>query len=748
MESSYGAVDQDGTVPVNGTFTSQTDSETDLIERPNKTKSTLKGYPYSVFFILSNEFCERFSYYGMRAILVLYLTKYLSFSASQATSIFHAFVMFCYGTPLIGAVIADGYLGRYRTILYLSCIYFVGNLVLSLTALPPPEWFGASIGLFLIACGTGGIKASVAPFGADQFVPGQEKWRNSFFSAFYFMINLGSTISILLTPILRADVQCFGNDCYPLAFGVPAILMFLSIILFLLGRNMYIMVPPAGNIVGKTFKCIYYGAVGKFKRSKYEEPRTHWLYYADDKFDSRFIEDVKCLLRVLTMFLPLPLFWALSDQQGSRWTLQAEHMDGGMGFLGTLKPDQMQALNPILVIALIPLFDKVIYPLLDKHKIPNRPLQRMVVGLYISALAFVCAGLVQMKIDNAEAVKVGSREAGVTFLNTLPCPVQIESPVFKGEIREFEKNDFLVIPMGLASVNVTTECNGNQHTLDSSFTLGDASAYRMIIYMDAEDKLHIGQFLDKRDKPQHGNAAVSVFYSGAENVTLTLISSAVKTNEVSSNAGTHFNLIPYMTTDFKDLEPVNYKFYLAQTLDEELVDTGLTQSLGSGGVYTILIPSNLTETGIHVYVDVAQNTVSIFWLIPQYFFITVGEVLFSVSGLSFAYSQAPESLKSVVQAVWLLTVSFGDLVVIIVANIRAIPSQMVEFYIFALLMFLDTVIFMIMSMFYTYKPNSLDYHELSEEPIEIDMTGNASKRSPSSEEHPLHLRNIKRKDSL
>ncbi|XP_053389913.1 solute carrier family 15 member 1-like [Mercenaria mercenaria] len=120
------------------------------------------------------------------------------------------------------------------------------------------------------------------------------------------------------------------------------------------------------------------------------------------------------------------------------------------------------------------------------------------------------------------------------------------------------------------------------------------------------------------------------------------------------------------------------------------------------------------------------------WLIPQYILITLGEVLFSVSGLSFAYSQAPTSLKSVVQAVWLVTVSFGDLVVIIVANIHSIPSQMVEFFIFATLMFVDTIIFMIMSKFYTYKANSLDYCELVEEAPEI----NVSERS-GGEEHPL-----------
>ncbi|KPJ03190.1 Peptide transporter family 1 [Papilio xuthus] len=170
------------------------------------------------------------------------------------------------------------------------------------------------LALLLIAFGTGGIKPCVSAFGGDQFkLPEQERYLGYFFSLFYFSINAGSLISTFLTPILRADVHCFGeNDCYSLAFGVPGLLMIVSIVFFVAGKRLYIIKNPAGNVLGNVSACVGYALV---KCNKSKEKREHWLDHADDKYDSSLIEDVKGLLRVLVLFIPLPIFWALFDQQ-------------------------------------------------------------------------------------------------------------------------------------------------------------------------------------------------------------------------------------------------------------------------------------------------------------------------------------------------------------------------------------------------------------------------------------------------
>lgn len=113
-------------------------------------------------------------------------------------------------------------------------MYVVGNLVITLGAIPTlnlPAKAVTILGLVLIAVGTGGIKPCVSAFGGDQFkLPEQAKYLATFFSLFYLAINVGSLISTTLTPILREDVHCFGDvSCFSLAFGVPGILMLLSI---------------------------------------------------------------------------------------------------------------------------------------------------------------------------------------------------------------------------------------------------------------------------------------------------------------------------------------------------------------------------------------------------------------------------------------------------------------------------------------------------------------------------------------
>lgn len=171
---------------------------------------------------------------ALAAILVLYLIRQLGYSNDLATVIFHIFTMFVYFLCVLGAIISDSWLGKFKTILYLSIVYVCGSILVALGAVPPlnlPANTFTMVGLALIALGSGGIKPCVSAFGGDQFqLPQQVKQMTTFFSLFYFAINAGSLISTTVTPILREDVSCFdGKECYSLAFGVPAILMAVSI---------------------------------------------------------------------------------------------------------------------------------------------------------------------------------------------------------------------------------------------------------------------------------------------------------------------------------------------------------------------------------------------------------------------------------------------------------------------------------------------------------------------------------------
>lgn len=126
--------------------------------------------------------------------------------------------------------------------------------------------------------------------------------------------------------------------------------------------------------------------------------KEHWMDYADDEYETDFIYAIKTVLNIFVLYIPLPVFWALYDQQGSRWTFQAAHMKGDIGFM-TIKPDQIQVANPIIILCLVPLFDQVIYPALAKCNIMTKPLTRITVGLFLAAVSFIVAGGLELILE-------------------------------------------------------------------------------------------------------------------------------------------------------------------------------------------------------------------------------------------------------------------------------------------------------------------------------------------------------------
>ncbi|XP_006869414.1 PREDICTED: solute carrier family 15 member 2 isoform X4 [Chrysochloris asiatica] len=388
---------------------------------PKKSPPKICGtnYPLSIAFIVVNEFCERFSYYGMKAVLTLYFLYFLHWDEDTSTSIYHAFSSLCYFTPILGAAIADSWLGKFKVL--------------------------AVIGLSLIALGTGGIKPCVAAFGGDQFEEKHAKERTKYFSIFYLSINAGSLISTFITPMLRGDIQCFGEDCYALAFGIPGLLMVIALVVFTLGSRMYKKPPPEGNIVAQVVKCIWFAISNRFKNRSGDVPkRQHWLDWATEKYPKQLILDVKALTRVLFLYIPLPMFWALLDQQGSRWTLQATRMDGNLGFF-VLQPDQMQVLNPLLVLIFIPLFDLGIYRLVSKCGINFTSIRKMAVGMILACLAFAVAAVIEIKINEIAPPQVSPQAAFLQVVNLADGEVNMtvlgenNNPLLEESIKSFQK---------------------------------------------------------------------------------------------------------------------------------------------------------------------------------------------------------------------------------------------------------------------------------------------------------------------
>jgi POT family proton-dependent oligopeptide transporter len=355
--------------------------------------------PPAARFIIGTEACERFSFYGMRAILTLFLVQHLltlsptpaAERPARAQEIFHLFMMGVYLFPLLGGYLADRHWGKFHTILRLSSLYVAGHALLAVFDDRPVGFY---TGLVLIALGAGGIKPCVSAFVGDQLDERQRGLLPKVFAAFYLAINVGSLLASLLIPFLRAHL---GPR---VAFGLPGVLMLLALLVFWLGRRHYQEIPPSGpdrhGFLPVLWSALRAGPGPEGRRGLDRALSAH---------PPGSIEAVRAVLRVLRVFAFVPFFWMLFDQKASTWVLQARNLDLQVGPWKVL-PDQMQFINPALVLLLVPLLAWGVYPTLERTRFPLTPLRRMVLGMWLAGLAFVLVAIIQSRLDQGQRPSV------------------------------------------------------------------------------------------------------------------------------------------------------------------------------------------------------------------------------------------------------------------------------------------------------------------------------------------------------
>jgi POT family proton-dependent oligopeptide transporter len=362
---------------------------------PKKSK-----YPRAVPFIIGNEAAERFSFYGMRSILVTFLVAQFynpthnpaltTIAEARANESTHFFVALAYSLPFVGGLVADWFTGKYKIILYISMVYCLGHLFL---ALFDTNLNGFTIGLVLVAIGAGGIKSCVSANVGDQFDATNQDLLAKVYGWFYFSINAGSMISTVLIP--------WTYDTYGAkwAFGIPGVLMGLATIIFFSGRKMYVRVPPSGvNRNNFVFISIY----ALFNISKKKKGES-WLDVAKTNYDPIKVEGIKAVYRVMAVFFFALAFWAVWDQNLSEWVLQAAKMNRTLyigSFHFTMLAGQVQTFNPVFLLIFIPLFNYWLYPYLDSIGLKTTPLRRLGAGLVLTALSFVIIALIQTNVDH------------------------------------------------------------------------------------------------------------------------------------------------------------------------------------------------------------------------------------------------------------------------------------------------------------------------------------------------------------
>ncbi|CAN1150700.1 Protein NRT1/ PTR FAMILY 8.2 [Linum perenne] len=402
-------------------------------------------------FIIGNECCERLAYYGMSSNLVLYFKNRLNQSSATATKNNSDWSGTCYITPLLGAFLADAYLGRYWTIAGFSIIYVFGMTLLAMSASVPglrPTCIAKDnchategqsaiffVALYMIALGTGGIKPCVSSYGADQFDDAdteEKEHKASFFNWFYFSINVGALVASSVLVWVQENVS------WGWGFGIPAIAMAIAVGSFFSGTRKYRYQKPGGSPLTRICQVI----VASCRKYKVNLPNDRSLLYENADSESNItgsrkldhtkdfsfldkaavetekdhikdssvdpwrlctvtqIEEFKAIIRLLPIWATGIVFAAVYSQMSNLFVLQGDTMDKRVGHSKLkISAANVSVFDTISVIFWVPIYDRIIVPAVRKitgHKNGFTQLQRMGIGLVISIFAMVYPAILEL----------------------------------------------------------------------------------------------------------------------------------------------------------------------------------------------------------------------------------------------------------------------------------------------------------------------------------------------------------------
>lgn len=216
------------------------------------------------------------------------------------------------------------------------------------------------------------------------------------------------------------------------------------------------------------------------ERRKAVKKEPHWMDHATKKYGSQLVNDIKSTFHVLVLYIPLPIFWTLFDQQGSGWTFQARRMDGDLGIY-TLLPDQMQVVNPLLILAFIPIFSYGVYPVLNKCRLLTTPLQKMCCGGFLAAVAFAVSAIISMQLEDTYPVLPTNGNIQLRAYNPSNCSVNLEILKLNVEISPmsyYENKDIQFEGNSTVPLTLTSSCWSG---LNKDIHLKEATAFGVFV---------------------------------------------------------------------------------------------------------------------------------------------------------------------------------------------------------------------------------------------------------------------------
>ncbi|XP_021287575.1 protein NRT1/ PTR FAMILY 5.10-like [Herrania umbratica] len=397
----------------------------------------------SASFIIAVEIAERFAYYGIASNLITYLTGPLGESTATAAAQVNAWSGAASLLPLLGAIIADSFLGRFRTIILASLLYILGLGLLTLSAtLPSVSTSGGQnadnvtlssslqfqlilffFSLYLVAFAQGGHKPCVQAFGADQFDtqdPEECKAKSSFFNWWYFGMCAGTLITLWVLNYIQ------DNLSWVLGFGIPFLMMSVGLVVFLLGTTTYRFSVKGDEEspfmrIGRVFIL----AVRNWKTASSaiaaeEEAQGTLPTESSKQFkflnkallapdgskeqgkvcSIREVEEAKAVIRLAPVWATSLFYAVVFAQSSTFFTKQGATMDRSITAGLEMPAATLQSFISLSIVLFIPIYDRIFVPL--ARAMTGNPsgitmLQRIGTGMLLSATAMVVAALVEIQ---------------------------------------------------------------------------------------------------------------------------------------------------------------------------------------------------------------------------------------------------------------------------------------------------------------------------------------------------------------
>ncbi|KAK9506363.1 hypothetical protein O3M35_008315 [Rhynocoris fuscipes] len=634
-------------------------------------------------------------HYSLLVAKPLYVTEDLLMGRSMGTFLSH----FPSGVRLMGgiiaAVLADSYYGKYKVMAtsYVLVFFIPGPLTIISTfhALD----LNTRITLYLVGVITDllvGFGSVVHPaFIAEQFkMPQQEATLETYYMFDYFYYNLCVAILEFVTLEYTFEISCFGGPkCYQILYISYYIVYGIATLLFVIMKRWYIIRMPERSVMTDAVKCIWIAMINRRKSrdASLQVEHSHWLDWADC-FDKQWRDDLRRIGKILTMLFPYFVYYFLYSQMNTLWIYQACRLNGRLFNKWTMKPSQVETLNPIVILFFAPIVEYVLNPFFDRIKFLNTPLQRIGFAYILTIFSFIMAATLQIYIDKNNSPMFTDDKAQFRVFNALNCSVHINSSWLTGILEPYEVIQELKI-----------------ETKDVIYTEMEVMYPNGTIWrgtVEAKGGKGINYVI--------GNDGLIKLQQELDNTHLASLRPSALLICTYNCAGTFYLKYGHHTSQIYNLEDIQdnaftitlkcagtWQFFIDGNFINEF-------QIGDGGLYGIIIykqMNNNNKYNIKVNTLIKPNSISIVWIFPQYITITISEIFLYVATNMFVYTQAPPSMRSIVRGLFTAGNSLAQMLLGALSLIR-IP-EVIWFFSLAFALLIATVIHVIMAKKYKYQ---------------------------------------------